>query len=286
VQTAEIARARTERGITVTIHAAGTSSRVPKVDGRKQATADSAAVKPWPEPSGLLLDLVTDTNTDVESLRRLADAAATALTAAMGVQIDCAATLAPAQQAPLRGANNGRAAALAAVEQDLDDGPLAQAVEAGMPVVVGADGGTPPRWQAHRRRFLDAGYGEVLAVPVRLDAGMPCALVFFAPPDVPFGPEVVSHAIWFAGVAAKSLGLALDVRSARAAGDNLKAVLESRTSIDVACGVIMGRNRCSYPDAFGMLATASTQRSLQVRDVAEGLLRNLPRGAPVTRFVV
>ncbi|WP_461172229.1 ANTAR domain-containing protein [Arthrobacter sp. Z1-9] len=270
----------------MTIHAAGTSSRVPKVDGGKQATAGSAAVKPWPEPSGFLLDLVTDTNTDVESLRRLSEAAATALTGAMGVQIDCAATLTSAQRAPIRAANNGRAAALAAAEQDLDDGPLAQAVGAGMPVVVEADGGTPLRWQAYRRRFLDAGYGEVLAVPVRLDAGTPCALVFFAPPDVPFAPEVVSHATWFAGVAAKSLGLALDVRSARAAGDNLKAVLESRTSIDVACGVIMGRNRCSYPDAFSLLASASTQRSLQVRDVAEGLLRNLPRGAPGTRFVV
>ena len=96
---------------------------------------------------------------------------------------------------------------------------------------------------------------------------------------------MVGHATWFAGVAGKSLKLALDVRSVRAAGDNLKAVLESRTSIDVACGVIMGRNRCSYPDAFSMLATASTRRSMQVRDVAEGILKNMPRGAPATRFV-
>jgi hypothetical protein len=272
-------------GVTVTIHVAGTSSRVLKADGGKQAMAGSPAWEPWPEPSGFLLDLVTDTNTEVDSLRRLAETAAVALTGSVGAQIDCAATLASAQCAPIRAANNGRAASLAAVEQDLDDGPLAQVVDAGIPLVVEADGGTPLRWQAYRRRFLDAGYGQVLAVPLRLEAGMSCALAFFAPPDVSFAPEVVGHATWFAGVAGKSLRLALDVRSVRAAGDNLKAVLESRTSIDVACGVIMGRNRCSYPDAFSMLASASTRRSMQVRDVAEGILKNMPRGAPGTRFV-
>lgn len=126
--------------------------------------------------------------------------AAVALTGSVGVHIDCAAVLASAQRSPIRAANNGRAAALAAVEQDLHDGPLAQAVDAGIPVVVEADGGTPLRWQAYRCRFLDAGYGEVLAVPVPLDAGMSCALAFFAPPGIRFAPEVVSHAAWFAGV--------------------------------------------------------------------------------------
>lgn len=269
----------------MTIHAAGTSSRVLKADGGKQA-AGSGAGEPWPEPSGFLLDLVTDTNTDVDSLRRLAETAAVALTGSAGVQIDCAARLAFAERAPIRAANNGRAAALAAVEQDHDDSPLAQAVDAGIPVVVEADGGTPLRWQAYRRRLLDSGYGEVLAVPVRLDAGLSCALAFFAPPEIRFAPEVISHATWFASVAGRSLRLALEVRNVRAAGDNLKAVLESRTSIDVACGVIMGRNRCSYPEAFRMLATASSRRSLQVREVAEGILKNLPNGAPGTRFVV
>jgi len=266
----------------VTISVAGTGNRGLKAAGGRQATAGSIAPEPWPEPSGFLLDLVTGTETDADSLRRLAESAAATLTGFLKAQVDCASTLTSVQGAQSRAANNGRAAALAALEIELGDGPLAQAA-AGTAVVVEA-AGTPLRWQTYRGRCAEAGYGEVLAVPLRLDGGNCCALAFFAPPDLGFSPEAVSHATWFAGVAAQSLKLALEVRSIRSAGDNLKSVLESRTSIDVACGVIMGRNRCSYADAFSMLAGASTHRNKKVREVAEGLLKNLPSGSPGTRF--
>jgi hypothetical protein len=269
----------------VTIHAAGASRRELKADDGRQATAGDAGSGPWPEPSGFLLDLVTDTRTDVEALRRLAESAAVALTGTARVQIDCAATLTSAKRAPVRAANNGRAAALAALEQELDGGPLAHAAETGGPVVV-ESAGAPPRWQAYRQRFLDAGYGEVLAVPVRLEGSTTAAMAFFAPPGARFSPETVSHATWFAGVASRSLKLALEIQGIQSAGDNLKAVLESRTSIDVACGVIMGKNRCSYADAFNLLASESARRSQQVRDVADGILKKMPNGAPKPRFEI
>jgi GAF domain-containing protein len=191
--------------------------------------------------------------------------------------------LAAAQGAPIRAANNGRAAGLGYLEQDLDDGPMKQAAAADSPIVVDA-AETTLQWQSYRGRFLDAGYGQVVAVPLRLGPGTTAALGFFAPSEVRFDAEAINHATWFARVASQSLKLALEVRSVRSAGDNLKALLESRTSIDVACGVIMGRNRCSYADAFGLLAGASSQRNKQVREVAEGFLKNLPNGSPGTRF--
>ncbi|MDQ0673936.1 GAF domain-containing protein [Pseudarthrobacter siccitolerans] len=266
----------------MTVHVQGTSRRVLKADGGRQGVA-GVADEPWFKPSGFLLDLVTNADTDAASLRRLAEAAAVALTQAIGVQIDCAVMLSTAQGAPIQAANNGRAAGLGYLEQDLEDGPMKQAAAADGPFVVDA-AETTLRWQAYRRRFLDAGYGEVLAVPLRLDPGTTAALGFFAPPEERFDPDAVNHATWFARVASQSLKVALEVRSVRSAGDNLKALLESRTSIDVACGVIMGRNRCSYADAFGLLAGASTQRNKQVREVAEGFLKNLPNGSPGTRF--
>ncbi|WP_236557584.1 ANTAR domain-containing protein [Arthrobacter sp. 9AX] len=267
----------------MTIHVAGTGRQVLKDDGGWQAAAGSPAPRAWPAPSGFLLDLTTDTDSDAGSLRRLAEAAAVALTDFVGVQVDCATVLTPAQRAPIRAANNGRAAGLGYLEQELDGGPLTHAVASDGPIVVEAAGGAS-RWEAYRKRFLDAGYSEVLAVPLRLDPATTAAVAFFAPPGVRFGPEAVGHAAWFAGVASQSLKLALEVRSVRSAGDNLKSLLESRTSIDVACGVLMGRNRCSYADAFSLLANASSHRNKQVREVAEGLLKNLPSGAPGTRF--
>jgi GAF domain-containing protein len=266
----------------MTVHVQGTGRGVLKADGGRQGAA-GVADGPWFKPSGFLLDLVTNADTDAESLRRLAEAAAVALTQAVGIQIDCGVMLAAAQGAPIRAANNGRAAGLGYLEQDLDDGPMKRAAAADSPIVVDAVE-TTLQWQAYRRRFLDAGYGEVLAVPLRLDAGTTAALGFFAPPEVRFDPDAINHATWFARVASQSLKLALEVRSVRSAGDNLKALLESRTSIDVACGVIMGRDRCSYADAFGLLAGASSQRNKHVREVAEGFLKNLPNGSPGTRF--
>ncbi|MCU1565419.1 MAG: hypothetical protein JWQ56_356 [Pseudarthrobacter sp.] len=273
-----------ERGTRVTIHMAGSGRQVLKDDGSSQVAAGSPASRTWPAPSGFLLDLSTDADSDAASLRRLAEAAAVALTDFAGVQIDCVAMLASAQQAPIRAANNGRAAGLGYLEQELDGGPLAHAVAADGPVVVEAAG--TARWDVYRRRFLEAGYGEVLAVPLRLEPGRTAAIAFFTPPDVRFGADAVSCATWFAGVASQSLKLALEVRSVRSAGDNLKRLLESRTSIDVACGVIMERNRCSYADAFSLLANTSHQRNKQVREMAEGMLKTLPSGPPRTRFQV
>ncbi|MFP5311474.1 MAG: ANTAR domain-containing protein [Actinomycetes bacterium] len=46
----------------------------------------------------------------------------------------------------------------------------------------------------------------------------------------------------------------------------------------------MTQNRCSYPEAFSKLAGTSRNRNLKVRSVAEGILKTMPSGAPVTRF--
>ena len=208
-----------------------------------------------------LLDLLTGTETVQDSLRKLTEAAAHAISGLAGVEIDCAATLNRDRRPAMISANNRRAATLAALE---DGGPMADALGSAGSVVVGT-------------------YGGSLAVPVRLDETSSCALTLLGPAGFQFSPEVVTEAHRFAAVASQSLKLAIEVHGIRAAGDNLKAVLEARKSIDVACGVIMAQTRCSYPDAFSKLASASRHRNLHVRSVAEGVLTDLPatqRGNP------
>ncbi len=144
--------------------------------------------------------------------------------------------------------------------------------------------GPSQRWQAYRRRLVGSGYGVALAVPLELDGRTSCVLVFLGTAGFEFTQDLVDEASRFAAVASQSMRLAVEVRSIRAAGDNLKTVLESRRSIDVACGVIMAQNSCSYPEAFSKLAGVSRQRNLKVRSVAENIVKAVTGGMPAARF--
>jgi len=233
------------------------------------------------ERTGFLLDLVSGADTDLDSVQRLAEAAALALSGKVG--IDCAATLQRPGSPPVTAGSVGTAECLAGSEDRYGDGPMAQAAATSEPVQVTGEGSSQ-RWEAYRRRLVASGYGAALAVPLDLDPRASCAMVFLGPAGFDFTPDLVAAATWFASVASQSMKLALEVRSVRSAGDNLKAVLESCTSIDVACGVIMAQNRCSYPEAFSKLAGVSRQRNLKVRSVAENILKATSGGSPATRF--
>jgi AmiR/NasT family two-component response regulator len=60
--------------------------------------------------------------------------------------------------------------------------------------------------------------------------------------------------------------------------------MESRTSIDLACGVIMGQNRCSQAEAMAILTKVSSNRNQKLRVVAEDLLATLAGGEVRTHF--
>ncbi|TQJ33520.1 ANTAR domain-containing protein [Arthrobacter sp. SLBN-122] len=233
-----------------------------------------------PERQGFLLDLVTGADDDASSLQKLADAASRWISTTAGTAIECAAVLHRQRSCPASAGSTPAAASLA-LDDETGDDPAAIASALLGAAVINPGGA---RWQAYRRRLTDRGFGAALAVPLELQPGSAGTLVFLGPANYVFNGKVVDEAAWFAGVASHSLKLALDVHGVIRAGDNLKQVLESRTSIDVACGVLMAQNRCSYAEAFGKLAGTSRHRNLKVRSVAESLLRSLPSGAPSTRF--
>ena len=60
--------------------------------------------------------------------------------------------------------------------------------------------------------------------------------------------------------------------------------MEHRTSIDLACGVVMAQNRCSQEEAMGILTRVSSNRNQKLRDVAADVLRNLTGGEVRTHF--
>jgi AmiR/NasT family two-component response regulator len=60
--------------------------------------------------------------------------------------------------------------------------------------------------------------------------------------------------------------------------------MQSRTAIDVACGVIMAQNRCSQKEAMEILTKVSSNRNQKLRDVAMELLGRLTGSAVETHF--
>jgi AmiR/NasT family two-component response regulator len=117
-----------------------------------------------------------------------------------------------------------------------------------------------------------------------LETGCNAALTLFTEKTNIFSPAVLAEVVIFSKLAARSYVMAAAVRTALAAAAHLRTAMEARTSIDVACGVIMGQNHCSYEEAFGIIAKASSNRNVKVRALAESLLEDLPGGAPATHF--
>lgn len=77
-----------------------------------------------------------------------------------------------------------------------------------------------------------------------------------------------------------ALGVPLDLGGEA----DLRAALSSRTSIDLAAGILMGRHRCSQQVAVEMLRRASNQRNVKLRDLAAELVRSVGAGEAATHF--
>ncbi|MET1087303.1 MAG: ANTAR domain-containing protein [Arthrobacter sp.] len=246
--------------------------------------------------NGILLDLVTGAGTLHESLELLAAASAHAVVGAAGLEIECGVVVRQAKRTPVITGTSRGVIRLLEWEQEKGEGPVSDVLAGGHPVAVLQRSGDF-RWPRYCQELQAANLGSVLGMRLRLDQAngatndpaipareTTAALAFFAQDAKAFPLQVISEARSFAGLAAKSLQMALDLHSARSTASDLRLALDSRTSINVACGVIMAQNRCSYHEAFSILARASSHRNIKVRRVAEDILDRLPEGPPRAHF--
>jgi hypothetical protein len=248
------------------------------------------------KPDGILLDLMTGTETLHDSLELLAAASARAVVRTAGLVIECGVVVHQTKRTPAITGTSPEVIRLLEWEQEAGEGPVSEVLTGGHPVAVLQRSGDF-RWPRYCHQLQLANLGSVLGVRLRLDRdagevrddGTPlrhtsAALAFFAQDSKAFPLQVISEARAFAGLASKSLQMALDLHTARSTAADLRLALDSRTSINVACGVIMAQNRCSYHEAFSILAKASSHRNIKVRRVAEDILERLPEGPPRAHF--
>lgn len=257
----------------------------------------------------ILLDLVTGADSLTDSLDRLAAAAVRSVAGAQqagalqsaGTRIECAVVLTQPRRSPAITGTSRDAERMMAWEQQAAEGPTSEVLAGGHPVAVLQRHGDF-RWPRYCSELQIAGFGSVLGVRLRVDgsgdvggsgpsgeapgadAETHAALAFFAPDSKAFPLQVIAEARAFAGLASRSLRMALDLHTARSVASDLRSALDSRTSINVACGVIMAQNRCSYNEAFSILAKASSHRNIKVRRIAEDILERLPEGPPQSHF--
>ena len=146
------------------------------------------------------------------------------------------------------------------------------------------DVNTDDRWPEYQKRLAENGVYSTLGIPLDIGEGASAALNFFGPAPGLFTPELFDRAVGFGELASRTLHLSVRIGAAQARAQNLEAAMQSRTAIDVACGVIMAQNRCSQKEAMEILTKVSSNRNQKLRDVAMELLGRLSGSAVETHF--
>ena len=243
--------------------------------GMTNSAGDEAALQ--------LQDLLMETENVEDFLGRLAEFSAAMLSAAAGTGIECGVTLQRRRKAMTVAGSSPRAVILDRIEQAIGDGPCIEALRT-KSVVLLANVGTDPRWPAYQQQLAAQGCRSTLGVPLEIGEDATAALNFFAPDTGVFTEDIISDAAGFADLAGRCLRLAVRIGTAQSRAEDLQAAMEHRTSIDLACGVVMAQNRCSQEEAMGILTRVSSNRNEKLRDVAADVLRNLTGGAVRTHF--
>jgi len=209
-------------------------------------------------------------------LNGLTGRAAASASRTVGMPVLCALTLYQHQhqhRATIAGSSQ-EALVLDRIEQHLGRGPCLDALRTQTPVLL-ADTGADRHWQRYSASLNAAGCRSVAAIPIAIDETASSCLNFYAPMAGAFTKEATGEAALFAQIAGQALSLSFRTADAERLAEDLRSAMESRTDIDLACGLIMGRNQCSQQEAYQFLIRASNTRNMKVHAVALKIIHQL-----------
>lgn len=239
------------------------------------------------EPSiiEVLQDLVIDSDDVAGFLEDLCHIAAETVGMSMGQPVNCAVTLRRHRKTTTIAWSAPDARILDEIQHAYGEGPCLHAMHTGTTVLV-PDTRTDTRWPDYCTAIAASGQLSVLGVPLTLDEGAKAALNVFALVPDAFDAEAVHSIELFAAQAERALRLAVRIAGKQELANDLREAMKSRTAIDLACGIIMGQNRCSQEQAIAILTKASSNRNVKLRIVAEELIERLTDDTPTTHFDV
>jgi GAF domain-containing protein len=240
---------------------------------------DGLSVRPEVYAGSLLEHLLLSSAGLGEFLDGLVEAAAAALSGEHLEILASVVLLRPRTKATIAGTGQ-TARRLADIQCRFDDGPCMKAARTGGTVGV-EDSGADPAFPLYGSAALQKGIRSALSVPIRLDGPEKAVVTYYSRQPGAFPQEKVDLAERFAEEASTPLRLAIRLARLTDRAEHLAAAMESRTTIDLAAGVIMSQNRCSQDEAIEILRAASTARNMKLRDLALNVLTSTV-DAPVT----
>ncbi|MCY1238265.1 ANTAR domain protein [compost metagenome] len=230
-----------------------------------------------------LQDLVLE-STDVQDfLTELSVFSAGFIGKTTGLPVLCAVTLVRSRRSEASAGSGPGARLLGEIQRATGLSPSLAALEAGATVSV-PDARADSRWPRYNRAVVKAGQLSVLALPLQLDPDAAASIAFFAPEAGAFDDEAIVICEAFAARAGKAARLAVRIGASRDLNDDLLEALRSRTTINLASGIVMGQSRCTQAEAFAILSKVSNNRNVKLRAVAEDLLRNFNTMPGATHF--
>jgi hypothetical protein len=158
-----------------------------------------------------------------------------------------------------------------------DEGPCVDAIETRsvkvVPVIADSEG-----WEAWRDQSLREGFVSALAVPASVNANIAVALNLYSRTPDPWTRELITAADGYAQLAASMVLLQLKLAELEDATVGLYQQMSDLSATERAVGAIMYANDCSDLEARRILESASRNRNVSQREVAETILRALVTG--------
>jgi transcriptional regulator with GAF, ATPase, and Fis domain len=151
-------------------------------------------------------------------------------------------------------------------------GPCLDCFRAGLPVTAADLAAAEQRWPRFAAAALQAGFGAVQALPMRLREQVIGALNLFRADAGAFAPEDIRIGQALADVATISLLHERNVRRTDTLNEQLQTALNSRVVIEQAKGKLAERLGLDMDQAFGLLREYARARNLRLSDLAQAVI--------------
>lgn len=196
----------------------------------------------------------------------------------------CGITLLRDRKAATIGWSSDSAREVDEIQYSLSQGPCLTAAEEGREVNV-PDLFDENRWGPDYANAVAAhGLRSVLSLPFNLQGEARAALNLYSDAPRKFDERAAAKARGYTREISQALRLAVRFSLHTDNAANLRATLESRTTIDIAVGIVMAQNRCSQDTAVRILTEASSNSNTKLRDIAKSLVESVGGSGTRTHY--